>query len=80
MKDDYERHGITCHERLPLYPGPADIMKHKILSQGMPWEQEIKRDTYFQFELDSNTTIPRKDKVETSSPNQISDCNRTKQK
>ena len=73
-KDDYERHGITCHERLPLYPGPADIIKYKILSQGMPWEQEIKRDTY------PNTTIPRKDKVMTSSPNQTSDCNRTEKK
>lgn len=51
--DEYERHGVKCHVCLPLYPGPADIKKHKLLFQGMPWEQEIERDLYFQFELDS---------------------------
>jgi hypothetical protein len=50
-KDEYERHGIKFHKGLPLYPGPADITKYKMLSQGMPWEQEKKRDRYFQFEL-----------------------------
>lgn len=50
--DEYERHGVKHHKDLPSYPGPADFRKHKIAPQGMPWERELERDCYFQFELE----------------------------
>lgn len=52
-KDQYEEHGIRVHKNLPLYPGPADLESLGLILQGMPWEQEIQRDQYFGFELES---------------------------
>lgn len=66
--NEYERHGVKCHVGLPLYPGSADIAKHKIISQDTPWEKEIKSDLNFHFELDPNSTNSRRGKEMTSSP------------
>ena len=51
-QDEYEKHGVKCHNRLPLYPGLSDLKKLTLTPQGMPWEQELPRETYFEFELD----------------------------
>ncbi len=52
-KDRYEEHGIRVHKNLPLYPGPADLENLGLEPQGMSWEQELPRDQYFEFELES---------------------------
>jgi hypothetical protein len=52
-KDQYEEHGIRVHKSLPLYPGPADLERLGLTPQGMSWEQELPRDQYFEFELES---------------------------
>jgi hypothetical protein len=52
-KDQYERHVICHHRNLPGYPGPPDLKKLGLIPQGMPWEQELPRDKYFDFELES---------------------------
>lgn len=52
-KDHYDRHVITCHRNLPGYPGPPDLEKLGLIPQGMPWEQELPRDKYFDFESES---------------------------
>lgn len=50
-QDQYERHVVNYHEKLPCYPGPADLESLGLASQGMPWEQQLPRDQYFTFEL-----------------------------
>ena len=52
-KDQYERHVMGYHRNLPCYPGPADLEKLGLTPQGMLWEQQLPRDQYFEFELDS---------------------------
>lgn len=52
-KDQYERHVINHHRNLPGYPGPPDLEKLGLISQGMPWEKELPRNIYFDFELRS---------------------------
>jgi hypothetical protein len=52
-KDQYEEHGVRLHKNLPLYPGPADLESLGLTPQGMSWEQELPRDQYFEFELES---------------------------
>ena len=54
-KDHYE-HVISHHKNLPGYPGPPDLIKHGLILQGMPWEQELPRNHYFKLELE-----PKKD-------------------
>jgi hypothetical protein len=49
----YEEHGVRAHPKLPLYPGPADLESLGLIAQGMPWEQHLPRDQYFEFELES---------------------------
>lgn len=41
-KDSYEAHGIRVHKGMPLYPGKADLDKHDLIPQNMPWEAEIE--------------------------------------
>ena len=53
-KDQYEEHGVRLHKNLPLYPGPADLESLGLTPQNMPWEQELPRDQYFEFELEQN--------------------------
>jgi len=52
-KDEYDRHVITRHRNLPGYPGPPDLRRLGLIPQGMPWEQELPRDQYFEFETES---------------------------
>ena len=52
-KDQYERHVVSYHKNLPCYPGPADLEKLGLMPQGMSWEQQLPRDRYFEFELES---------------------------
>jgi predicted transcriptional regulator len=52
-KDQYERHVVNHHTNLPCYPGPADLEKLGLMPQGMSWEQQLPRDQYFEFELES---------------------------
>lgn len=52
-KDKYEEHGVRVHKNLPLYPGPADLESLGLTPQGMSWEQEVQRDQFFEFELES---------------------------
>lgn len=52
-KDQYDRHVVARHRNLSGYPGPSDLEKHGLIPQGMPWEQELPRDEYFEFELES---------------------------
>lgn len=52
-KDQYDRHVITHHRNLPAYPGPPDLRKLGLIPQGLPWEQELPRDQYFEFESES---------------------------
>ena len=52
-KDQYERHVVGYHKNVPCYPGPADLEKLGLTPQGMLWEQELPRDQYFEFELES---------------------------
>ena len=49
-KDQYERHMVNHHRDLPGYPGPPDLRKLGLIPQGLPWEQELPRDQYFEFE------------------------------
>ena len=49
-KDEYDRHVITRHRNLPGYPGPPDLRRLGLIPQGLPWEQELPRDQYFEFE------------------------------
>lgn len=50
-QDQYERHVVNYHRNLPCYPGPADLESLGLTPQGMPWEQQLSRDQYFEFEL-----------------------------
>jgi hypothetical protein len=52
-KDQYEEHGVRIHKNLPLYPGPADLESLGLTRQNMLWEQELPREQYFEFELES---------------------------
>lgn len=52
-QDQYEERGVRLHKNLPLYPGPADLQKHGLMPQGMSWEQQLPREQYFEFELES---------------------------
>ena len=52
-KDEYERHVVGHHRNLPCYPGPPDLEKLGLVPQSMPWERELPRDRYFDFELES---------------------------
>lgn len=52
-KDQYERHVVNHHKNLSGYPGPPDLEKLGLIPQGMPWEQVLPRNIYFDFELES---------------------------
>jgi hypothetical protein len=49
---------VICHHgNLPGYPGPPDLEKLGLIPQGMPWEQVLPRDKYFDFELESKNRL-----------------------
>ena len=58
-KDQYDRHVVVRHINLPGYPGPTDLEKHGLIPQGMPWEKELPRNRYFDFEIESKESHVR---------------------